>query len=60
MSSKQSKYCIKIWATCVAGPSYSWNIQVYMGKPADSVPEKNQVRFVVLEIDWRSDNFFIT
>lgn len=55
MSSKQSKYCIKIWATCAAGPSYSWNIQVYTGKPADSVPEKNQVRFVVLEIDWRSE-----
>lgn len=26
--------------------SYDWNMQVYAGKPADCVPEKNQVKFV--------------
>lgn len=38
-------------------------MQIYTGKPAD--PEKNQVKFVVLEIEWRFQdtldaNFFIS
>lgn len=39
-------------------------MQVYTGKPADNDPEANQVKFVVLELEWRfqdtlDDNFFI-
>lgn len=48
MPSKQSKYGIKLWATCDARTSYAWTIQVYTGKPADGVPEMSQVKFVVL------------
>lgn len=45
--------------------SYAWNMQVYTGKPADGVPEKNQGKRVVLEMtaglqghNITCDNFF--
>ncbi|KAM3595866.1 uncharacterized protein V6R79_004187 [Siganus canaliculatus] len=50
MPSKPSKYGIKIWAACDAKTSYAWNMQVYTGKAADGVPEKNQGKRVVLEM----------
>lgn len=49
MPSKPCKYGMKIWATCDARTCYAWNMQVYTGKPADGVPEKNQGKHVVLE-----------
>lgn len=65
MPSKPSKYGIKIWATCDARTSYACNMQVYTGKPADGVPEKNQGKRVVLEMtaglkghNITCDNFF--
>ncbi|GLD62741.1 piggyBac transposable element-derived protein 4-like protein [Lates japonicus] len=50
MPSKPSKYGIKIWTTCDARTSYAWKMQVYTGKPADGVPEKNQGKRVVLKM----------
>ena len=50
MPSKPSKYGIKIWAACDARTSYAWNMQVYTGKSADGVPEKNEGKRVVLEM----------
>ncbi|XP_036958596.1 piggyBac transposable element-derived protein 4-like [Acanthopagrus latus] len=65
MPSKPSKYGIKIWATCDASTSYAWKMQVYTGKSADGVPEKNQGKRVVLEMtaglkghNITCDNFF--
>ncbi|KAL1276879.1 hypothetical protein QQF64_023552 [Cirrhinus molitorella] len=39
MPSKPAKYGLKIWAACDAKSSYSYNMQVYTGKPAGTQPE---------------------
>ncbi|KAJ8372706.1 hypothetical protein AAFF_G00277750 [Aldrovandia affinis] len=63
--SKPGKYGIKIWAACDARTSYAWNMQVYTGKSASGVAEKNQGMRVVLDMteglrghNITCDNFF--
>lgn len=46
---KAVKYTMKMLATCDARTNYVWNM-----KRVDGSPVKNQLKFVVLEIDWRS------
>ncbi|GLD62735.1 piggyBac transposable element-derived protein 4-like protein [Lates japonicus] len=65
MPSKPGKYGIKIWAACDAKNSYAWNMQIYTGKSASGVPEKNQGKRVVLDMtkglqghNITCDNFF--
>ncbi|KAI3360592.1 hypothetical protein L3Q82_002454 [Scortum barcoo] len=65
MPSKPAKYGIKIWAACDANTSYTLNMQVYTGKPAEGAPEKNQGTGVVLDMaqglrghNITCDNFF--
>ncbi|KAM9307728.1 piggyBac transposable element-derived protein 4-like [Gastrophryne carolinensis] len=65
MPSKPGKYGIKIWAACDAKTSYAWNLQIYTGKSASSIPEKNQGKRVVLDMttglqghNITCDNFF--
>lgn len=48
--SKPGKYGLKILVACDAQTSYTWNMQMYTGKPVDGQPEKNQGRRVVLEV----------
>ncbi|KAJ8378180.1 hypothetical protein AAFF_G00245280 [Aldrovandia affinis] len=60
MPSKPLKYGIKIWAACDAKTTYAWNMQVYTGKPAGSVPEKNQGKRVVLEMTAGLQGYNIT
>jgi hypothetical protein len=50
MPSKPPKYGIKIWSACDARTRYAWNMQIYVGKPADCVPERYQGKRVVLEV----------
>uniref|UniRef100_A0A3B3RN32 PiggyBac transposable element-derived protein domain-containing protein n=1 Tax=Paramormyrops kingsleyae TaxID=1676925 RepID=A0A3B3RN32_9TELE len=50
MPSKPGKYGIKIWAVCDAKTSFAWNLQIYTGKPASGIPEKNQGKRVVLDM----------
>lgn len=63
--SKPGKYGIKIWAACDAKTSYAWNLQIYTGKAASGIPEKNQGKRVVLNMtaglqghNITCDNFF--
>lgn len=63
--SKPGKYGIKVWAACDAKTSYAWNLQIYTGKGASGIPEKNQGKRVVLEMttglqghNITCDNFF--
>ncbi|XP_056155945.1 piggyBac transposable element-derived protein 4-like [Lampris incognitus] len=63
--SKPGKYGIKIWAACDARTSYAWNMQVYTGKSASGMAEKNQGMRVVLDMtqgfrghNITYDNFF--
>ncbi|KAE8296805.1 hypothetical protein D5F01_LYC05571 [Larimichthys crocea] len=63
--SKPGKYGIKIWAACDAKNSYAWNLQIYTGKAASGIPEKNQGKRVVLDMttglqghNITCDNFF--
>ncbi|KAM9323738.1 piggyBac transposable element-derived protein 4-like [Gastrophryne carolinensis] len=65
MPSKPGKYGIKIWAACDAKTSYAWNLQIYTGKSASGIPEKNQGKRVVLDMttglqghNITCDNFF--
>lgn len=65
MPSKPAKYGIKIWTACDAESSYSWNMQVYTGKPAGVQHEKNLGKRVVNEMTHglqghivTCDNFF--
>ncbi|XP_049323545.1 piggyBac transposable element-derived protein 4-like [Astyanax mexicanus] len=65
MPSKPGKYGIKIWAACDAKTAYAWNMQIYTGKSATGVPEKNQGKRVVLDMtkglrghNITCDNFF--
>uniref|UniRef100_A0A3P9MKV5 PiggyBac transposable element-derived protein domain-containing protein n=1 Tax=Oryzias latipes TaxID=8090 RepID=A0A3P9MKV5_ORYLA len=65
MPSKPGKYGIKIWAACDAKTSYAWNLQIYTGKSASGIPEKNQGKRVVLDLttglqghNITCDNFF--
>lgn len=60
MPSKASKYGIKLWAACDARTRYAWKMQVYTGKPADSVPEKNQGKRVILEMTAGLKGHYIT
>ncbi|XP_037552794.1 piggyBac transposable element-derived protein 4-like, partial [Nematolebias whitei] len=50
MPSKPGKYGIKIWAACDAKTSYAWNLQIYIGKLAAGIPEKNQGKRVILDM----------
>ncbi|XP_063049276.1 piggyBac transposable element-derived protein 4-like [Engraulis encrasicolus] len=50
MPIKPGKYGIKIWAACDSKTAYAWNMQIYTGKPASGVPEKNQGKRVVLDM----------
>ncbi|XP_016409956.1 piggyBac transposable element-derived protein 4-like, partial [Sinocyclocheilus rhinocerous] len=51
MLSKPAKYGLKIiWAACDAKSSYSYNMQVYTGKPAGAQHERNLGKRVVLEM----------
>ncbi|KAK2890490.1 hypothetical protein Q8A73_018790, partial [Channa argus] len=59
------KYDIKIWAACDSKTSYSWKLQIYTGKAAGGIPEKNQGKCVVLDMttglqghNITCDNFF--
>uniref|UniRef100_A0A665ULX8 PiggyBac transposable element-derived protein domain-containing protein n=1 Tax=Echeneis naucrates TaxID=173247 RepID=A0A665ULX8_ECHNA len=63
--SKPGKYGIKIWAACDAKTSYAWKLQIYTGKAASGIPEKNQGKRVVLDMtaglqghNITCDNFF--
>ncbi|XP_051783376.1 piggyBac transposable element-derived protein 4-like, partial [Erpetoichthys calabaricus] len=63
--SKPGKYGIKIRAACDARTSYAWNLQIYTGKAASGIPEKNQGKRVVLDMttglqghNITCDNFF--
>ncbi|KAI4886808.1 hypothetical protein NFI96_022436 [Prochilodus magdalenae] len=65
MPSKPGKNGIKIWAACDAKTSYAWNLQIYTGKSASSIPEKKQGKRVVLDMttglqghNITCDNFF--
>ncbi|XP_037553572.1 piggyBac transposable element-derived protein 4-like [Nematolebias whitei] len=65
MPSKPGKYGIKIWAACDAKTSYAWNLQIYTGKLAAGIPEKNQGKRVILDMttglrghNITCDNFF--
>lgn len=65
MPNKPGKYGIKIWAACDARNSYAWNMQIYTGKAASGIPEKNQGKRVVLDMtaglhghNITCDNFF--
>ncbi|XP_051791324.1 piggyBac transposable element-derived protein 4-like [Erpetoichthys calabaricus] len=65
MPSKPGKYGIKILAACDAKTSYAWNLQIYTGKHASGIPEKNQGKRVVLDMttglqghNITCDNFF--
>ncbi|XP_068435159.1 piggyBac transposable element-derived protein 4-like [Clinocottus analis] len=48
--SEPGKDGIKIWAACDAKTSYAWNLQIYTGKAASGIPEKNQGKRVVLDM----------
>ena len=48
--SKPAKYGIKIWAACDVTSSYTWNLQVYIGKPDEDALRKNQGMRVVLDM----------
>ena len=48
--SKPGKYGIKIWAACDAKTSYAWNLQIYTGKGASGIPEKNLGKRMVLNM----------
>ncbi|XP_067234874.1 piggyBac transposable element-derived protein 4-like [Chanodichthys erythropterus] len=50
MPSKPAKYGLKIWAACDAKSSYSYNMQVYTGKPPGTQHERNLGKRVVLEL----------
>ncbi|XP_037533781.1 piggyBac transposable element-derived protein 4-like [Nematolebias whitei] len=65
MPSKPGKSGIKIWAACDAKTSYAWNLQIYTGKLAAGIPEKNQGKRVILDMttglrghNITCDNFF--
>nr|XP_023665676.1 piggyBac transposable element-derived protein 4-like isoform X1 [Paramormyrops kingsleyae] len=65
MPSKPAKYGIKIWAACDAASAYAWNMQIYTGKVAGGISEKNQGMRVVLDMtqglsghNITCDNFF--
>lgn len=62
---KPAKYGMKIWAACDAKSNYAWNMQVCTGKLPGGTSEKNQGRYVVLEMSESQqgrnimcDNFF--
>ncbi|XP_051915601.1 piggyBac transposable element-derived protein 4-like [Hippocampus zosterae] len=62
---KPAKYGVKIWAACDARSSYAWNMQIYTGKSASGMAERNQGMRVVLDLteglrghNITCDNFF--
>lgn len=50
LTNKPGKYDIKMWASCDAKSSYTWNMQVYTGKRPGGASEKNLGMLVVLEM----------
>lgn len=65
MPNKPGKYGLKIWAACDAKNSFAWNMQIYTRKYTSRVPEKNQGKWVVLDMikglqghNITCDNFF--
>ena len=67
MPSKPAKYGIKVWMLCDVGTSFAGNLQVYLGKGPDGIPEKNQGARVVKDLSQyvynsgrniTTDNFF--
>ena len=48
--SKPDKYGIKIWTICDYSCSYTWEMQLYIGKDAAWVRETNQGKRVVLDL----------
>ncbi|KRX18469.1 PiggyBac transposable element-derived protein 4 [Trichinella nelsoni] len=50
MPKKPAKYGIKVWTLCDAKTSYAWNMQIYTGKRASGIREKNQGMRVVLDL----------
>ncbi|KAL1241331.1 PiggyBac transposable element-derived protein [Trichinella spiralis] len=48
MLKKPAKYGIKVWTLCEAKTSYAWNMQIYTGKRASGIREKNQGMRVLL------------
>ncbi|KRZ81757.1 PiggyBac transposable element-derived protein 4 [Trichinella sp. T8] len=65
MMKQPAKYGIKVWTVCDAKNSHAWNMQIYPGKRASGIREKNQGMRVLLYLtaglkgnNITCDNFF--
>jgi len=50
MPSNPARYGLKVWMLCDCGTGYATNMQVYLRKARDGIPEKNQGARVVKDL----------